>query len=360
MIATEETTSFPPPLPGFAGFIPSLKYEYGVTYGNATRHILATDPSLKQGEVQREYARRVAELRAQRQPAEPRVREEDVWKGKQKYTTADDRFSFPPVPGYTGYIPRSQEHFGRPYVETTNASLADFMQMLKSKAELPARVQAIKDQQKPRVVERHVERHQEEHSGHAHGRHVAAKRGAVGGDKPSFAYSAASSPIDYKSPYKLPAGHPEKTFISGYTGFVSRLQNHFGEPYSDSVRKAIDEFTAPKQPRGASKEAERRVKTNPIPGFTGFVPGSKYGFATTFGKTTEIAYENFNNRDEKGNKHAMGAPLPRKQLSESQPIPGYKGHIPNYIFAAERSYGVSSKECIKEFVRQKNEGTIRV
>ena len=33
---------------------------------------------------------------------------------------------------------------------------------------------------------------------------------------------------DETSPYKLPKNHPQKTFISGYTGFVPRLQNHFG------------------------------------------------------------------------------------------------------------------------------------
>ena len=35
--------------PGFAGFVPSLKYQFGQTYGNATRHILRTDPCLKKG-----------------------------------------------------------------------------------------------------------------------------------------------------------------------------------------------------------------------------------------------------------------------------------------------------------------------
>jgi hypothetical protein len=34
---------------------------------------------------------------------------------------------------------------------------------------------------------------------------------------------------DEMSPYKLPKDHPQKTFISGYTGFVPRLQHHFGE-----------------------------------------------------------------------------------------------------------------------------------
>lgn len=39
----------------------------------------------------------------------------------------------------------------------------------------------------------------------------------------------ANQYLDEISPYKLPKNHPQKTFISGYTGFVPRLQNHFGE-----------------------------------------------------------------------------------------------------------------------------------
>ena len=48
-----------------------------------------------------------------------------------------------------------------------------------------------------------------------------------------------------------------------------------------------------------------------------------------------------------------------KDLSKSLPIPGYRGHskinrllfiyiiVPSYIYSAERSYGISSKECIR-------------
>ncbi|KAJ3265632.1 hypothetical protein HDU77_004405 [Chytriomyces hyalinus] len=371
MTLKEETTCIA--TPGFAGFVPSLKYQFGLTYGNATRHILHTDPSLKQGEIQKAATARREDLLAQRNNSNNAKKsssdKEYVWKRVNKYATGDDRFSFPPVPGYTGYIPRSQEHFGRPYVETTNASLVDFQSMLKSRNELPSRVQAIKDQQKPAIGDKNASPRAKrtvgnDRNGDASSGSRTSGSGANGilhnlPAKPSFAYAAAISPIDEKSPYKLPKNHPEKTYISGYTGFVPRLQNHFGEPYSDSVRKAIDEFTVPKSTRDPYKEPHKEVKvksiskTQPIPGFTGFIPGSKYGFATTFGKTTEIAYDNFNNRDDRGRiVTGLSTRLPHKQLAESMPIPGYRGHIPNYIFAAERSYGTSSKECIDLFRKQ--------
>ncbi|KAJ3332964.1 hypothetical protein HDU76_012461 [Blyttiomyces sp. JEL0837] len=345
--------------PGFAGFVPSLKYQFGLTYGNATRHILQTDPSLKQGKIQQEHAVKRAHLVAKQKANNISQAmsgdQEYIWKRGNKYATGDDRFSFPPVPGYTGYIPRSQEHFGRPYVETTKASLADFESMLKSKSELPNRIQAIKEKGGKPAISDHRSSRSPGNAG------ASTANGGESGDAGANGTSGGNGGGGNGGPYKMAAKHPEKTFISGYTGFVPRLQNHFGEPYSSSVRRAIDEFTSPRPKHDPYSESTRppvEVKqvnrTQPIPGFTGFIPGSKYGFATTFGKTTEIAYDNFNNRDERGRTaNTPSSHLPAKQLANSLPIPGYRGHIPNYIFAAERSYGVSSKECIEVFQRQR-------
>ncbi|KAJ3044146.1 hypothetical protein HK097_001580 [Rhizophlyctis rosea] len=174
-------------------------------------------------------------------------------------------------------------------------------------------------------------------------------------------YSAESSPIDDVSPYHLPEGHPEKTFISGYTGFVPRHRNYFGEPYQDSVREALDEFTAPKaikdpylDPHAYDKvEKKNIVHTDPIPGFTGFIPGSRTLYSTTFGRTFNVAYDNFNRRDEKGHYETTLEPTERKNLNKTLPVPGYKGHIPKFIFSAERPYGISSKECIQSFKRER-------
>ena len=103
----EETTCIA--TPGFAGFVPSLKYQFGLTYGNATRHILHTDPSLKKGVIQQDYSRRLRAYKANLSApdsSETFAAQDDanayVWKGRNKYATGDDRFSFPPVPGYTG------------------------------------------------------------------------------------------------------------------------------------------------------------------------------------------------------------------------------------------------------------------
>jgi hypothetical protein len=348
--------------PGFAGFVPSLKYQFGLTYGNATRQILRTDPSLKKGFIQTELSRKTRQTKA---PTTSSVTENHeqadekgwVWKvGRNKYATGDDRFSFPPVPGYTGYIPRSQEHFGRPYVETTNASLASFQAMLKSKNQLPARIQAIKDRQAPGIAQAQ--------------NGTSSSSNALSNNNNATASLLASSTANQES-NTLPAAYRsiennQKTFISGYTGYVPRLQNYFGEPYSESVRKAIDDFSVPKPPRNpyladaVKKSPKSRqfklVKTTPIPGFTGYIPGSRTCYSTTFGKTSEIAYDNFNHRDEKGRMpQALTSTLPNKDLAKTLPIPGYRGHIPSFIYSAERSYGISSKDCISHFNTMKED-----
>lgn len=188
--------------PGFAGFVPSLKYQFGLTYGNATRQILKTDPSLKKGLIQTEIARKTRLTKAPTvlESSEEGISDDKpwVWKSSNKYATGDDRFSFPPVPGYTGYIPRSQEHFGRAYVETTNASLASFQKMLKSKNQLPPRIQAIK-----------------------------ARPGKGISDCSALtAYPTNEVPKAQAAPIVS-----SSNFISGYTGYVPRLQNHFGEVF---------------------------------------------------------------------------------------------------------------------------------
>eukprot|EP00842_Homolaphlyctis_polyrhiza_P005115 jgi/Hompol1/5604/HPOL_001224-RA len=229
--------------------------------------------------------------------------------GGNKYATGDDRFSFPPVPGYTGYIPRSQEHFGKPYVETTNTSLANFQRMLKSKNQLPQRVLAIQAHQAQ--LQKTRDRGGDSTIKQPNGGASAAATTAASLSASSSSSAAAAGHaitsipasqnlrLDDMSPYKLPSDHPQKTFISGYTGFVPRLQNHFGEPYSHSVRSAIEEFThhpAPRNPYAESRHQARSknkeiVKTSPIPGFTGFIPGSRTCYSMTFGKTAEVAYD---------------------------------------------------------------------
>lgn len=92
--------------------------------------------------------------------------------------------------------------------------------------------------------------------------------------RPTFLYSAASDPVKETSPYKPQAnGDPNGTYIRGYTGFVPRMQMHFGQPYSKSAYAAIKEFNA-NEPANARRPGRVEIEAKPIPGSTVFIPGS--------------------------------------------------------------------------------------
>jgi hypothetical protein len=94
--------------------------------------------------------------------------------------------------------------------------------------------------------------------------------------KATYCYSAESGPVKETSPYKPQAnGDANGTYIRGYTGFVPRLQMHFGQPYSKSVTAAIKEFNL-NEPADARKSARVQIDGRPIPGSTIFIPGSKF------------------------------------------------------------------------------------
>jgi hypothetical protein len=78
-------------------------------------------------------------------------------------------------------------------------------------------------------------------------------------------------------------------------------------PYPHSVRNAIKDFTHqaparnPYAEKHISAKTDKKIEmTSPIPGFTGFIPESRTCYSMTFGKTSEVAYDQFNHRDEKG------------------------------------------------------------
>jgi hypothetical protein len=311
--------------PGYMGFIPSCRSKFGKTYGDTTRYILQTEPSLKQGKVQTEFVK----ARLERSPTRTSSPESHLIPNqtKHKYQTGDDRFSFPPVPGYTGFIPRSKDHFGHTFVETTNSSLIDFKKILNAGSEMPPRVQTVVDAQKCPSP--------------------GSSKKSFGSNKPTFTYSAHANKIgDHTGNFKANKGSSNQPFIAGYTGFVPRLHTYFGEPYTVSVGHAVDEFAVKKSTASPySKDSptyhhelvikDKNCDTRPIPGSTIYIPGNKYCFATTYAKGSEISYAAFNARvNGKMPKNCPNSDEPHAlPKTLYKPISGYRGHIPGKSFA---------------------------
>ena len=100
----------------------------------------------------------------------------------------------------TGYIPRSKEHFGHSYVETTSQSLAEFQRMMATKDQLPSRVQKIQKEYQPLRPE---------------------FTNVTDGSKQKNFNHWSSPRIENTPPSRLPGrDNAPRTFPSGYTGYV--------------------------------------------------------------------------------------------------------------------------------------------
>ncbi|KAI9221120.1 hypothetical protein BC828DRAFT_405208 [Blastocladiella britannica] len=344
------------------------------------------------------------------------------------YATVDDRFTFPPVPGYTGYIPRNRNHFGRPYAITTLAALQSFESQCASKSKLPPKVEALLQ------------------AGDGYAQVSADDEGPAMPTQPEGrprwldSEALVSNPNSASTTQKIavrvrrdegvanhPTGHralvlqkrarakelqaqceQDHMFLPGYTGFIPRERQRFGEQYQKSATAAMHEFKAldrahdahvhalevVAQLAGTNADSARAVPTQHdkrhvvLPGALGSfstapppalrAPSPPHGLKST-STTAEMddsdpraayrrpipGYTGYHRlhaqhiggvradaRDPE-EPHAPGEDgvegMPKKDLSETLPIPGYKGFLPLYQLAGEHSFGHTAKQCISEY-----------
>ncbi|KAI9137572.1 hypothetical protein BKA69DRAFT_1128107 [Paraphysoderma sedebokerense] len=247
----------------------------------------------------------------------------------------EDRFTLRQIPGYTGYIPRSKEHIGKSFRVVTSAALEDFARIIQKKDTLPPRLQNFKN----------------------NGYNAMSSISA-----PEKGRSNAISEAPFKTKNRIPID--DKAFVNGYTGYIPHLRNHFGEHYTVSTKRAMEEWKSETKRREQSKQAavplsfdgdkltlnlngltkpekkvEKQQKSKNIPAFLSFDFLKRLGYT---GFTTRSAICN-----PIGETTADG--LPKKELAKNLPIPGYKGKIPLYQFTGNKSYGVTCKQCIETF-----------
>ena len=210
------------------------------------------------------------------------------------------------VPGYTGYIPKGLNHFGKRYAETCHYAVTGFkkdQQQYKNKME-EIRGGRIKSSSVPVSVQTPL-------------KPIAPKPKAY---LPMYAKQHSISP------FYMPDGHPQKYFMSGYTGFIPKTQKYIGQGYPIITRNALREhaqecerlevsFKTPvilertPQPTSSTSILYKKGRglmphyTGHIQGqhmqyliirFTGFIyfslsAGQKYKYGMTFGTSTSRA-----------------------------------------------------------------------
>jgi len=263
--------------PGYTGFIPSMMDSFGETYGSLTKKIVKNDPCLQRNAKIREERKKENEI------YEKKIKEVECslpWKKKVNFRkdSDDDRKTiFPPIPGYQGFVTLSKDQFGKSYMECNQKAMAEFNYYQKNRENTHA-VQSIIDTVHPTPVDPTTARN--------------VKISYISKHDPEL--------LENMSSYKLPKNHPQKYFIAWYQVFVPHIQNYFGESYSRNSTKAINQFqtpTADYNPYSLIRPKEKKINLsvkNPIPGYTGYMPGSKGEIGKTYGAVSEKTMQRIN------------------------------------------------------------------
>lgn len=276
MSVTRQSNLFPDEphyIPGYKGYCPQINFNMGNTYGNMTHRIL-TDSSIAKSK------RNVLAQTA----TNPSKNAEDLIKirtSKDRRATSfgDKKYTNNMVPGYTGYIPKKEEHFGNRYAVGCHRAIYDFEGNRSRYADNQADVKRIVGRQAQEKVRSepapYVSTKQVQHS---------------------------------VSPYFMETGDAGKTFMSGYTGFIPHARSHYANVYPIMTQTALTEFTEDRtrqkktsnqpvdidtiigskklndeQQEGEPVHSIYRTKEGLLPRYTGYLPGHKYRYGVTFG-----------------------------------------------------------------------------
>ncbi|CAH1786661.1 unnamed protein product [Owenia fusiformis] len=279
--------------PGYGGFCPQFEYQIGATFGRTTSDLLTNkkvassgrlvlaniDPSKNDQQSQRES--RVMGLRNRTQ------------------SYGDQKMLDKMVPGYTGYIPKGQHYFGSRYAENSLNAQSDFELSRRKRSEDRQELRDIASIQSGRMkVDKTT-----------NPKLLSVKfpspLKAIAKDAKPYISQNAFQPA--MSPYYMDNSNPQKSFISGYTGFVPHIltQMSNGHPYPINTHHALNSFTDDmklvkntigksvtverKEPKTEDSNPIYRKETGQVPHYTGHVPGEKFRYGNTFGHSTTNA-----------------------------------------------------------------------
>uniref|UniRef100_A0A8D0AFA1 Ciliary microtubule inner protein 2B n=1 Tax=Sander lucioperca TaxID=283035 RepID=A0A8D0AFA1_SANLU len=120
-------------VPGYTGYCPQLKYNMGKSYGQLTAELL-TSPEVK-------HSNRLV-LHTGHVPST----ESDA---SLTLRSIPDSNLKKMIPGYTGFIPKSQNYFACSYAETSRKALSEFYQDQRQSTHLPDVVNYTNQQPRP-------------------------------------------------------------------------------------------------------------------------------------------------------------------------------------------------------------------
>jgi len=171
-------------IPGYTAYYSQLPFQIGDTYAHTTNKLL-TDPEVsKSNRSVLVDTDKIVDLEAERES------EKVQWLRRRNKSWGGRKFNERMVPGYSSYIPCSEEHFGARYAEICERSFLDHNKGLeKYDRKREEVVRNMRQEMKP--IRAEAERY--------------------------------ISPIPIRhwtSPYFQGVDNPDKSFMSGYTGYI--------------------------------------------------------------------------------------------------------------------------------------------
>nr|XP_004928645.1 UPF0605 protein CG18335 [Bombyx mori] len=286
-------------IPGYTGHCPEYKYRIGDTYGSTTHKILL-DPSVQHSERLVLSDRTADDFQIYR----PAQNEIDIVNAR--FRNGDPVYKHPMIPGYEGFLPRLNAHFGQRYTVSATEALSEFQRLqlnqraARNQLERVVSLQAGKGQpwdlvdrfsataefKLPLVVVRPE---------------CAGILRDLPMDEPKL--SPASHSV---SPYFMENDDPDKFIKKGFSGHVPYGFQRFGESSKKLTNSALCDFSSNYRRRQSTEWAPVNVvkpdpplSINPteiyhkhvgmLPNYAGHVPGCVFRFGKTYGNDTRDA-----------------------------------------------------------------------
>ncbi|XP_041127351.1 protein FAM166B-like [Polyodon spathula] len=278
-ISTVLMTRDPHYIPGYGGYCPQIKYTVGNTYGKLTARLL-TSPKVNRS-----------------QPTDPETApQNEIWRSRHHGGQAEMEKM---IPGYTGFIPKSQNYFSKTYAEMCRDALTDFERERQCRADKMVSPHTLH----ARKAERGTKQEHKVNPSHR------LKPSMIIGSRTDTS-TLARLPCRFQSPASSDPSwickctvFPE--FCPGFTGYVPKARFLIGSGYPILTNRALVHFTNElnqselgpitfqRQPREdhSLPYISQIYPSNLglLPKYTGHVPGYKYQYGHTFGQHTTNA-----------------------------------------------------------------------
>ncbi|XP_033501876.2 ciliary microtubule inner protein 2B [Epinephelus lanceolatus] len=256
-------------IPGYAGYCPQLKFNVGKSYGQLTAELL-TSPQVQHSSHLVLHTGHVPST------------ESDAGLTLRSFSDSNLKKM---IPGYTGFIPKSQNHFACSYSETCRKALTEFYQdrcakMQRQSTDLPAVVNYTNQQfERPRPPLTPI-------------------------SNKVFSYRPLKSFTPTARPYFMDDDNPHKYFISGFTGHVPKSRFLIGKGFPITTNQALIQFGKQRRTdpmsQGNPVREDSTVSAMPtiypsnrgmVPSFTGHIPGYQFMYGRTYGQLSQNALE---------------------------------------------------------------------